>query len=70
MNISRIHQNQKKMANRCPYTSKQSVEYLELQLGRLVDTIAMSQNSSTERIQDFLEVLDEVRAMDTLAVQS
>ncbi len=48
-------------------TYKLSVEYSELLLGRLLDIIAMSQNSLTLRIEDSLAALDEVRAMDTLA---
>ncbi len=45
---------------------QQSVEYLELLLGRLLDTIAMNPKSSTTRIQDSLETLEEVRDMDML----
>ncbi len=46
-----------------------SVVYLEKQLERLLDIINMSQNSLTLRIEDSLEVLDEVRDMDILAGQ-
>ncbi len=46
---------------------KLSEKYFEEVLRRLRDTIAMSQNSLTPRIEDSLEALDEVRAMATSA---
>ncbi len=48
---------------------KPSENYLERLLGLLLDTIVMNRNYSILRIEDSLEVLDEVRDMDTLAEQ-
>ncbi len=63
-------QKTKRSRGRRPYTSKQSVEYLETLVELLLDTIVMNRSYSTLRTLDSLEVLGEVRDMDTLAEQS
>lgn len=52
------------------WSSVQLQESDKLLLDRLLDIIGMSQNYLTPHIEDSLEALEEVRDMDTLAVQS